>query len=142
MKQVLTFYFLFSTFYLFSQEQFNVVYTNENIANPKTVFILQDTGYATVGGASINNWGIEITIADITGNLISSRYYKKEGWDLYHGRENNCCKIAGQTHHNFRIFKRYSLLQAAFSLFPLTPIFRDLSFFSKFKAILLSIAKF
>lgn len=91
--QLLTFFFLLSAFYLFSQDQFNVVYPNESLSNPKTVFILQDTGYATAGGASIDNWGIEITLTDINGNFSNSKYYKKDDWDLYHGKENNCYKV-------------------------------------------------
>jgi hypothetical protein len=92
MKQILTLYLFFSIFHLIGQDQFNVVYPHESIPNPKTVFIINDTAYATVGGASIENRGISVTITDDLGNNIGFRYYKKDAWDLYHGVENNCIK--------------------------------------------------
>ncbi len=96
-RLVFTFYFLFSTFLLFSQEQFNTIYDNGFVdIFPRNVFQTADTGYVQLGATVINGkMNILISFTDEFGDFKFNKTYGNANYNVYDGAENSCVKTEG-----------------------------------------------
>ena len=88
---LITFYFLLFT--SFSQIQFNTISVNEESVISNNVFLLEDTGYVTMGQL-IENGKRRYFVSqfDVNGSIQTSEIYGYGEWDFYTGYEGNCVK--------------------------------------------------